>query len=78
MMTDSENNLIKPKPWFKFPYVWMLIILLGSAVSASLYTVKIALSLPNDVLPVELAKFALEGEESAQTVAPAPAKVETP
>ena len=46
--------------WYASPWVWFILFMLALAVSASLYTVKIAMELPNDVLPTKVSKFAVE------------------
>ena len=45
-MTDQENL-----PWYRHFWPWFIIVLLGSAVSASLYTVYLATSTAEPVLP---------------------------
>ena len=39
------------KPWYRHFWPWFIIVLLGSAVSASLYTVYLATSTAEPVLP---------------------------
>ena len=40
-----------PEPWYRHFWPWFIIVLLGSAVSASLYTVYLANSTAEPVLP---------------------------
>jgi len=46
--------------WYKSPMVWFILLILATAVSASLYTVHLALDAPNDLLPQKVGKFAME------------------
>ena len=45
-MTDRDTQ-----PWYKYFWPWFIIVLLGSAVCASLYTVYLASSTSEPVLP---------------------------
>jgi hypothetical protein len=46
-MTDERDT----QPWYKYFWPWFIIVLLGSAVSASLYTVYLANATAEPVLP---------------------------
>lgn len=46
-MTQERDT----QPWYKYFWPWFIIVLLGSAVSASLYTVYLANSTAEPVLP---------------------------
>ena len=46
-MTDTPDT----QPWYKYFWPWFIIVLLGSAVSASLYTVYLANVTAEPVLP---------------------------
>ena len=46
-MTEGKDT----QPWYKYFWPWFIIVLLGSAVSASLYTVYLANATAEPVLP---------------------------
>ncbi|HBF06842.1 MAG: hypothetical protein VX185_02755 [Pseudomonadota bacterium] len=46
--------------WYKSPMVWFILAILATAVTASLYTVHLAWDAPNDLLPHNVGKFAIE------------------
>ena len=46
-MTIQEDS----KPWYRYFYPWLIIVLLGASVCASLYTVYLAASTAEPVLP---------------------------
>ena len=46
MMNDLDS-----RPWYRHFWPWFIILLLGSSVSASLYTVYVAMSTSEPVLP---------------------------
>ena len=45
-MNDQQT-----KPWYRYFYPWLVIVLLGAAVSGSLYTLYLASSTSEPVLP---------------------------
>ena len=45
-MTEMDS-----KPWYRYFYPWLVIVLLGAAVSGSLYTLYLASSTSEPVLP---------------------------
>ena len=46
-MTESRDT----KPWYRYFWPWFLIVLLGAAVSGSLFTLYLAASTSEPVLP---------------------------
>ena len=46
-----KSERLDTKPWYRYFYPWLVIALLGFAVSASLYTVYLAVSTAEPVLP---------------------------
>jgi hypothetical protein len=42
---------IDSKPWYRHFYPWLVIVLLGSAIGSSLFTVYLAMSTAEPVLP---------------------------
>jgi hypothetical protein len=42
---------IDSKPWYRHFYPWLIIVLLGSAIGSSLFTVYLAMSTAEPVLP---------------------------
>ena len=46
MNSETDN-----RPWYRHFYLWLVILLLGAAICASLYTVYLAVSTAEPVLP---------------------------
>jgi hypothetical protein len=42
---------IDSKPWYRHFYPWLIVVLLGSAIASSLFTVYLAMSTAEPVLP---------------------------
>lgn len=57
----------KTDRWYQSAWVWFIIGLLVITVTACLYTVKLSMDLPPDLLPVQMDKFALESNKAAST-----------